>query len=88
MRSTASCGPTLRSQSAKGHCREPLTRQQIDLMTERYRDRQLRHRARVIARTEALRPSMRARMKPTSRPSSRATFLRDEVCASMAHGKG
>lgn len=34
---------------------EPLTRSQIDKMVNRYRERQIAHRAKVVARTESLR---------------------------------
>lgn len=44
--------PTVRRAARTG---EPLTRAQIDRMVERYRERYLKYRAEVIARTETLR---------------------------------
>ena len=58
---------------------EPLTRQQIDRMVERYRDRQLRHRARVIARTEALRAVHAGAHEAYQQAIESGNFSADEV---------
>ena len=58
---------------------DPLTRQQIDRMVERYRDRQLRHRARVIAGTEALRAVHAGAHEAYQQAIESGNFSADEV---------
>ena len=57
----------------------PLTSEQIDRMVQRYRERSLRHRAEVIARTEALRATHEGRHEMYRQAVASGDILPDEL---------
>lgn len=68
--------PSIRA-AAEG--RRPLSGSQIDRMTERYRERLLAHRARVVARTEALRSVHQGSEEMYQQAFDRGVLAPDEV---------